>query len=893
MIAGDGESELRLVERLVDRLGLADACAASRRPRRAERARAVRCSRRGRALLELGELPALRRRGARGRHAGDRHARGGVPEVVPTARTGLLVPVGDAARARRQPSSALLRGRCPARSACAATAAPSVEAYRPERLFAELEQTLVEAARDEAPRPLPRAHALPAAAQRRRCSVASTRSPRCSTGGSSGRPSTGSRCDTDRFTLVRPLPARPARGSAFYAAFPARVVRELRAFRPGRRDRPGSAGHGARRCSRGASPASDVPIVYDVHGDWRNDTRVYGSPLRRALSPLTDRLARPRRTARRRRPHGLGLHDSGSCASRASSRPRPSRPTWTSRRSPPRRRCRFPIAAAGAVRRRARALQGGRRPRRRVAAGRGARPRRPAPPRRPRASARAARRSVSSSPAIGSGALDAGAADRGRRPGARRVDRARAAVARRGHGARHRRGLLSRPRGRRHRLRRHPRPRRGRRQRPARPARRCGRRWPPRCRACSATRSSPTGSARVRTPRRPSLGGDTRGVRPTDARARRPRARAAAPSSMRLVFVTQRVDPDDPVLGATVAKIARARRTRATRSSFSPTAPSPGSLPANCRVRPFASPLARRPWRCASSRRSAAELARRPRPAAVLAHMCPIYAVLAAPLARPLGVRVLLWYAHWNRTRMLEAACARRTSSSRVDRRSVPSPRRRSSGSATASTSPTSPARDAPARGVVRLASRSAATPPRRASTPIVRAVARARAEGLDVRLRCSRHGDAPGRGGEPRRARAPRRRARARRVRSSSAGPLPRRRSRASSRESTALVNNMRPGAPDKVVYEACAACRAGARLEPALRRAARRPRATAPLPARRRRRARGADRDARRARSASARDRIGADAARARAAPVTRSGRGPTRSCGSAPASQPSASA
>jgi glycosyltransferase involved in cell wall biosynthesis len=34
-----------------------------------------------------------------------------------------------------------------------------------------------------------------------------------------------------------------------------------------------------------------VPVVYDVHGDWRNDTRVYGSPLRRVLNPLTDRLA--------------------------------------------------------------------------------------------------------------------------------------------------------------------------------------------------------------------------------------------------------------------------------------------------------------------------------------------------------------------------------------------------------------------------------------------------------------------------------------------------------------------------------------------------------------------------------------------------------------------------
>ena len=29
--------------------------------------------------------------------------------------------------------------------------------------------------------------------------------------------------------------------------------------------------------------------------------------------------------------------------------------------------------------------------------------------------------------------------------------------------------------------------------------------------------------------------------------------------------------------------------------------------------------------------------------------MCPIYAVLAAPLARPLGVPLLLWFTHWKR----------------------------------------------------------------------------------------------------------------------------------------------------------------------------------------------------------------------------------------------------
>jgi glycosyltransferase involved in cell wall biosynthesis len=35
----------------------------------------------------------------------------------------------------------------------------------------------------------------------------------------------------------------------------------------------------------------EVPIVLDVHGDWRGDTRVFGSPARRLLSPAVDRIA--------------------------------------------------------------------------------------------------------------------------------------------------------------------------------------------------------------------------------------------------------------------------------------------------------------------------------------------------------------------------------------------------------------------------------------------------------------------------------------------------------------------------------------------------------------------------------------------------------------------------
>ena len=36
--------------------------------------------------------------------------------------------------------------------------------------------------------------------------------------------------------------------------------------------------------------------------------------------------------------------------------------------------------------------------------------------------------------------------------------------------------------------------------------------------------------------------------------------------------------------------------------------------------------------------------------------MCPIYAVLAAPLTRPLRVPILLWFTHWRESRLLHLA---------------------------------------------------------------------------------------------------------------------------------------------------------------------------------------------------------------------------------------------
>jgi glycosyltransferase involved in cell wall biosynthesis len=67
----------------------------------------------------------------------------------------------------------------------------------------------------------------------------------------------------------------------------------------------------------------------------------------------------------------------------------------------------------------------------------------------------------------------------------------------------------------------------------------------------------------------------------------------------------------------------------------------------------------------------APELARR-RPSAIVAHMCPIYAVLAAPLARPLGVPVVLWFTQWHQSARLRLAERLSTAVATVDAASFP-----------------------------------------------------------------------------------------------------------------------------------------------------------------------------------------------------------------------------
>ncbi len=91
----------------------------------------------------------------------------------------------------------------------------------------------------------------------------------------------------DTFSLY---PPGPLDGLRYHAGLPLRVARELRR-------RPADAilvqgPHEAALVLAGrALVRSGAKVIVDVHGDWRTATRLYGSPARRTLDPVADRVA--------------------------------------------------------------------------------------------------------------------------------------------------------------------------------------------------------------------------------------------------------------------------------------------------------------------------------------------------------------------------------------------------------------------------------------------------------------------------------------------------------------------------------------------------------------------------------------------------------------------------
>jgi glycosyltransferase involved in cell wall biosynthesis len=109
----------------------------------------------------------------------------------------------------------------------------------------------------------------------------------------------------------------------------------------------------------------------------------------------------------------------------------------------------------------------------------------------------------------------------------------------------------------------------------------------------------------------------------------------------KLVFVTQQLDAAHPTLGAAAAMVG-ALADRVDEVVVFAARSAPGALPDNVRFRSFDAPT-----QALRGLRFEAALAREiahGRPVALLAHMSPIYAVLAAPLARPLRIPLLLWF---------------------------------------------------------------------------------------------------------------------------------------------------------------------------------------------------------------------------------------------------------
>lgn len=136
----------------------------------------------------------------------------------------------------------------------------------------------------------------------------------------------------------------------------------------------------------------------------------------------------------------------------------------------------------------------------------------------------------------------------------------------------------------------------------------------------------------------------------------------------RLVFVTQHVDPEHPVLAATVPKVS-ALAERFDDVAVLAAGGVMDALPANCRVRFYGSDSrARRGSRYLTALES--ELQRRPD--AVLVHMVPLLAVLAWPLTRPRRVPLLLWFTHWKPSRTLVLAERASAAVLTVDRRTFP-----------------------------------------------------------------------------------------------------------------------------------------------------------------------------------------------------------------------------
>lgn len=203
---------------------------------------------------------------------------------------------------------------------------------------------------------------------------------------------------------------------------------------------------------------------------------------------------------------------------------------------------------------------------------------------------------------------------------------------------------------------------------------------------------------------------------------------------MRLVFVTQRVDAEDPILGATVAKL-RALARRCDELVVITDRVGVHDLPANCKIYTFGA-RTRFGRGLRYMRALMPLLMSRRRPHALIAHMCPIYLVLAAPLAKVVRMPLAMWYTHWAIDWELRVATALADVALSVDRRSYPIDRPKVLGIGHGIDVAEFAGRDAapPANGRLRLLALGRTSPSKGFAT-LVRACGRVQREGLALQV--------------------------------------------------------------------------------------------------------------------------------------------------------------
>lgn len=266
----------------------------------------------------------------------------------------------------------------------------------------------------------------------------------------------------------------------------------------------------------------------------------------------------------------------------------------------------------------------------------------------------------------------------------------------------------------------------------------------------------------------------------------------------RLIFVTQQIDPEHPNLAAATAMVT-ALAERVDEVVVIALRAVPGVLPENCTVHEIGA--SRRALRGLAYQRALAG-SLRPRPLGLVAHMSPIYAVLAAPILRPLGIPIVLWFTHWRASGLLRLAERVSNRVVTVARGSFPLPSAKVVPIGHGIDVSQFPCRTRDAADSTLRVLALGRTSPAKGLEAIAAGVARARERGADAELVIR----GPSETAEEREHRDELLRLAGEHVRVEP--PLPRTELPDAFAETDVLVNNALAGSLDKVVFEACASC-------------------------------------------------------------------------------------